>query len=86
MGGLFKAMGHAQQLAATERVHAVLGGCHLITASEERIWATIAALREFDIKSIGVSHCTGLPAAAIMAREFGDRFFFNTVGTRINLP
>ena len=41
---------------------------------------------ELDVQRAGVSHCTGLPAAAIMAQELGDRFFYNNAGTRINLP
>jgi 7,8-dihydropterin-6-yl-methyl-4-(beta-D-ribofuranosyl)aminobenzene 5'-phosphate synthase len=38
-----------------------------------------------DVQKIGVSHCTGLPAAVIMAHELGDRFFFNNTGTRLTL-
>jgi 7,8-dihydropterin-6-yl-methyl-4-(beta-D-ribofuranosyl)aminobenzene 5'-phosphate synthase len=63
----------------------VVGGCHLMDATEERIYLTIAALKELGVQRIGVSHCTGLAAAAIMAQEFGDKFFFNNAGTRIDL-
>jgi 7,8-dihydropterin-6-yl-methyl-4-(beta-D-ribofuranosyl)aminobenzene 5'-phosphate synthase len=63
----------------------VIGGCHLIDATEERIWRTVAALKELNIQRIGVSHCTGLPAAAIMAHEFGNNFFFNNAGTHTEL-
>jgi 7,8-dihydropterin-6-yl-methyl-4-(beta-D-ribofuranosyl)aminobenzene 5'-phosphate synthase len=62
----------------------VLGGCHLIDASEERVWLTIAALKELGVQSLGVSHCTGLPASAIMAQELGAKFFFNNAGTRLS--
>jgi len=54
-------------------------------ASEERVWLTIAALKELGVQRIGVSHCTGLPASAIMAQEFGDGFFFNNAGTKLSL-
>ena len=83
--GIINTLYHAQQLTCAKQIHMVLGGCHLIGATEERIWLTIAALRELGVPRIGVSHCTGLPAAAIMAHEFGDSFFFNNAGTRINL-
>ena len=63
----------------------VIGGCHLIGASEERIRLTIETLKEMDVEKIGVSHCTGLPASAILAQELGDRFFFNNAGTRLAL-
>jgi 7,8-dihydropterin-6-yl-methyl-4-(beta-D-ribofuranosyl)aminobenzene 5'-phosphate synthase len=68
-----------------EAIYAVFGGCHLINATEERIWLTIAALQELGVQQMGFSHCTGLAASAIMAREFGDRFLFNIAGTTISL-
>ncbi len=42
---------------------------------------SIAALKAFDIERLGVSHCTGLKTACLLASEFGDRFFFCNVGT-----
>ena len=54
-------------------------------ASEERVWLTIAALKELGVQRLGVSHCTGLTASAIMAQEFGEKFFFNNTSTRISL-
>jgi len=84
--GIINTLYHAQQITGVKQIHMVLGGCHLIGASEERIWRTIAALRELGVQRIGVSHCTGLPAAAIMAQEFGDSFFFNNAGIQTNLP
>jgi 7,8-dihydropterin-6-yl-methyl-4-(beta-D-ribofuranosyl)aminobenzene 5'-phosphate synthase len=84
--GIINTLYHAQQLTGVTQIHMVLGGCHLISASKERIRLTISALRELNVQKLGVSHCTGLPAAVIMAQEFGDKFFFNNAGTRINLP
>lgn len=77
---------HAQNLTGVKEVHTVVGGCHLIHASEERIKKTIAALKDLDVKRVGVSHCTGLRAAAMMAAELGDRFLFNMAGTSITVP
>jgi len=84
--GIINTLYHAQQLTGVKPIHMVLGGCHLISASKERIQLTISALRELSAQKLGVSHCTGLPATVIMAQEFGDKFFFNNAGTRINLP
>jgi 7,8-dihydropterin-6-yl-methyl-4-(beta-D-ribofuranosyl)aminobenzene 5'-phosphate synthase len=83
---LINTLYHAQQLTGVEKIDTVVGGCHLINASEERIIKTIAALKELDVKRVGVSHCTGLKAAAMMAAELGDRFFFNMAGSRVNVP
>ncbi|MCK4368700.1 MAG: MBL fold metallo-hydrolase [Dehalococcoidales bacterium] len=83
--GIINTLYHAQQITGVKVIYAVFGGCHLMDASEERIWLTIAALKELGVQRLGVCHCTGLPASAIMAQEFGDSFFFNNAGTRINL-
>lgn len=81
--GMINTIYHAQKLTGVSKVHTVIGGTHLKDASEERLWRTVAALKELDVQKIGVSHCTGLPAAALLAEEFGDRFFYNNAGTVI---
>ena len=83
--GIINTLYHAQQLTGVKTIDTVLGGCHLMDASEERVWLTIAALKEIGVQRLGVSHCTGLPASAIMAQEFGDKFFFNNAGTILSL-
>lgn len=83
--GVINTLYHAQQLTGVKPIHTLLGGCHLTDASEQRIRSTIAALRELDVQRLGLSHCTGLPAASLMAQEFGEKFFFNNAGTRINI-
>jgi len=84
--GIINTLYHAQQLTGVKSIHAVLGGAHLISASEERIRLTIAALKELGVQRLGLCHCTDMPAACLLAREFGDRFFFNNAGTVTDLP
>jgi 7,8-dihydropterin-6-yl-methyl-4-(beta-D-ribofuranosyl)aminobenzene 5'-phosphate synthase len=84
--GIINTLRHARDLTAEERVYAVIGGCHLVSASPERIERSIAELKGFGVQRLGVSHCTGFGAAARMWQEFGDRFFLNNAGTRFSLP
>ena len=79
--GMVNTLLRAQEVAGEDRIFAVLGGTHLGYATAEQLSKTIDALRGFDIEKLGVSHCTGLAASARLAQEFGDRFFFNNVGT-----
>lgn len=79
--GIVNTLRRAQEVAAEERIFAVLGGTHLGLSTPEQLDRTIAALKGFGIERLGVSHCTGLAAAGRLAHEFGDRFFFNNVGT-----
>jgi len=81
--GVINTLRYAQKLTGVEPIYAVIGGIHLVTASSERISLTIADLKKLGIQRLGVSHCTGLPASAILAREFGESFFFNNAGTRV---
>ena len=84
--GIINTLNHAQQLSGVKPIYAVLGGAHLISASEERIQLTIAALKELGVQRLGLCHCTDMPAACLLAQEFGDRFFFNNAGTITELP
>jgi 7,8-dihydropterin-6-yl-methyl-4-(beta-D-ribofuranosyl)aminobenzene 5'-phosphate synthase len=83
--GIINTLYHAQKLTGTERIHTVIGGSHLLDASEERLWLTIAALRELGTPRLGLCHCTGLPVASLLAQEFGEGFFFNRAGTIVEL-
>ncbi|MBA7708346.1 hypothetical protein ES703_117244 [subsurface metagenome] len=84
--GVINTLYHAQQLTGIKAIHTVLGGSHLFCASEEQVWQTMATLKELDVQRLGLCHCTGLPAAVLIAQEFGDKFFFNNTGTVLELP
>lgn len=79
--GIVNTLLRAREVAGEERIFAVLGGTHLGFSTPEQLERTIAALKELSIEKLGVSHCTGLAAGAVLAREFGERFFYNNVGT-----
>ncbi len=83
--GIINTLYHVKQITDGKPIYAVLGGAHLISASEERIRLTIAALKELDVKRLGLNHCTSLPAASLLAQEFGDKFFFNNTGNSTEL-
>jgi len=84
--GIINTLYHAQQLTGIKTIHTVLGGSHLINATDEQLECTIAALKELDIQQLGLGHCTGLPVMSRLSHEFGDRFLFNLVGTTVDLP
>jgi 7,8-dihydropterin-6-yl-methyl-4-(beta-D-ribofuranosyl)aminobenzene 5'-phosphate synthase len=83
--GMINTLHHAQAITGEKRIHMVIGGTHLMHASREQIDLTIAELKELGVQKVGVSHCTGLPAAAILFQEFGDSFFFNNTGRAITI-
>ncbi|MCP4686595.1 MAG: MBL fold metallo-hydrolase [Desulfobacterales bacterium] len=63
-----------------DRLHAVIGGTHLGFSSEVQFEETVEAIDKYRIEKIGVSHCTGLAAAAKLHARLKDRFFFGCIG------
>ncbi len=61
-------------------VAAVLGGTHLVEAEEERLAKTVEALKQHDVKTIAVSHCTGEAGMELLQREFPQGFVLNNTG------
>ncbi len=84
--GIINTIYQSQKLTGMKEVHTVVGGCHLMRATKEQIDKTVTTLEELDVRKLGVSHCTGMPAAMAMANAFGNRFFFNNAGTITKLP
>jgi len=84
--GMINIITHARDVMDTEEVYMVVGGTHLISASKERLSATVETLRDLGVTWLGVSHCTGFHAAARLEYEFPERFFTNYAGTSITFP
>jgi len=78
--GMINTLMYAREITGDERVHAVVGGTHLFRAGPDQVQQTIAALEEFKVAHLGVSHCTGMYASMDLMQHFEDRFFFNHVG------
>jgi len=70
-----------RQVTGEQRVRAVVGGTHLVRASEERIRATIHRFREWGVETVACSHCTGYRAEAMMVAAFGEAFVRGSAGT-----
>ena len=58
---------------------------NIVTLTENQTELTIAEPRGFGIKRLGASHCTGFRASVRLAEEFGDVFFPDNAGTRLEL-
>ena len=83
--GMINIIQRLQEITGEERVYCVVGGTHLLRATEERLTKTVADLRKTGIQRLGVSHCTGFDASCRLAKEFPDIFFLNNAGVMITL-
>jgi len=72
--GIVNIVKHSVEQTGENRIAAILGGFHLLAASEERIGRTAEALSQFDIELISAGHCTGFKAQAALYQIFKDRF------------
>jgi 7,8-dihydropterin-6-yl-methyl-4-(beta-D-ribofuranosyl)aminobenzene 5'-phosphate synthase len=84
--GIVNTIYTAQKIMDTENCSTVIGGTHLLHASEKQLAFTIDELKKMKVQKIGVSHCTGFHAEASFSRKFGKRFFLNNAGTKVKLP
>ena len=66
-------------------VEAVIGGFHLIEASDEKIRKTAEGLAELEIQRLHAGHCTGFKAQMELARVFGERFAPMRTGDRYEI-
>ena len=83
--GIINTLMYIQQLTGNRPIHTVIGGTHLVNASEERMTQTVDALRDLDIKALFPCHCTGFHAAARLANEFPGRIHPSPAGTIISI-
>ena len=79
--GIVNTLQYIRNLTDNVPIYAVLGGTHLVAASEERIDKTIAFLQELQVQRLHPAHCTGFVAMAQLWQAFPDRYAPCPVGT-----
>jgi 7,8-dihydropterin-6-yl-methyl-4-(beta-D-ribofuranosyl)aminobenzene 5'-phosphate synthase len=80
--GIVNTVKHAQQISGIEKVHAVIGGFHLVNAPPEIIKKTVSDIKTIAPDYIIPAHCTGFEAITLVASEMPEQFILNTAGTR----
>jgi 7,8-dihydropterin-6-yl-methyl-4-(beta-D-ribofuranosyl)aminobenzene 5'-phosphate synthase len=81
-GGVLNILDHVRECLGFERLHAVLGGTHLMFFTPDQVQTVIAALEALDVALVGVSHCTGDAAAMQLSQHFGGRYRRAAAGSR----
>jgi len=72
--------------AIAPRIHLIVGGFHLVVASDADIQKIVTALHDtFYVQHIAPGHCTGEPAFMALKKAFGDRYLFAGLGTTFAL-
>jgi len=80
--GIVNTVKHAQKIAGIDKIHAVMGGFHLINTKPEVIQNTVADIKAMKPDYIVPTHCTGFEAKVVFSREMPNEFILNTAGTQ----
>jgi 7,8-dihydropterin-6-yl-methyl-4-(beta-D-ribofuranosyl)aminobenzene 5'-phosphate synthase len=80
--GIVNTVRHAQKVTGIQKVHAVLGGFHLVASNTETVQKTVADIKALAPDYIVPTHCTGFEATTVFQREMPKQFVLNTAGTR----
>jgi len=76
----------ATKAALDRPIHLVMGGLHLLPASNKEIRQIATDLRDsWDVRFIAPDHCTGEQGFAILKEVFGNRYIYAGLGTTLQL-
>jgi 7,8-dihydropterin-6-yl-methyl-4-(beta-D-ribofuranosyl)aminobenzene 5'-phosphate synthase len=80
--GIVNTPRQAQKSSGIEKVHAILGGFHLINAKPAIIRNTVAEIQAMKPDFIAPNHCTGFEAVVAFSKNMPNEFILNTAGTQ----
>jgi 7,8-dihydropterin-6-yl-methyl-4-(beta-D-ribofuranosyl)aminobenzene 5'-phosphate synthase len=80
--GVINTLRYIQQLTGQQEIHAVIGGMHLLRASNERLSFTGDGLAGIGVRYLAPNHCTGLDAVCYFKQRFPEIYRESQVGTR----
>ena len=73
------------EIKSNKNIFGIIGGTHLMEASENRIEQTIVEFKKMNIEMLGPSHCTGA-TAYLKLKNSCSNFFVNATGPSISIP
>jgi 7,8-dihydropterin-6-yl-methyl-4-(beta-D-ribofuranosyl)aminobenzene 5'-phosphate synthase len=76
-------MVEAAQKITTRNLHLIMGGFHMVRASEAQIRNTIDQLVALGVERVAPSHCSGDLARTLFQEVFGENLILTGVGTKI---
>jgi 7,8-dihydropterin-6-yl-methyl-4-(beta-D-ribofuranosyl)aminobenzene 5'-phosphate synthase len=80
--GIVNTVKQAQKVAGMDKLHAVMGGFHLINAKPDVIQYTVADIKAMKPDHIVPAHCTGFETMVAFSKELPEAFTLNTAGTK----
>jgi len=78
--GIINTVNHARRISGVDKIFAIIGGFHLVSANDEDIQRTIEQIIGFKPVMIAPSHCTGMKAICEFAVQMPDEFIRGIAG------
>jgi 7,8-dihydropterin-6-yl-methyl-4-(beta-D-ribofuranosyl)aminobenzene 5'-phosphate synthase len=83
--GLINTLNHIRAISGERHIHWIIGGTHLLDASEERLKSTVGALGEIGFDRISPLHCTGLRGQHFFLTYFEERYHHISCGDAVSI-
>ncbi|MEM3406092.1 MAG: MBL fold metallo-hydrolase [Nitrososphaerota archaeon] len=83
--GIINTIEYAKKITGLNKIHAILGGFHLINANEEKIKITMDEMKKINPEKIFPCHCTGQKAIMEFIKNFKDKCIPIQAGKSIEL-
>lgn len=80
--GIVNSVRGAMKVSGVDKVHAVLGGFHLMPMPMDYIRSTVAALKEINPDVLIPMHCSGTTFYEVAKQEMPGRVLLSSTGTR----
>jgi 7,8-dihydropterin-6-yl-methyl-4-(beta-D-ribofuranosyl)aminobenzene 5'-phosphate synthase len=80
--GIVNSIRGAMKVTGIGKVHAILGGFHLMPMPQEYVRSTVAALKEINPDYLIPMHCTGTTFYEVAKQELPGRVLLSSTGTR----
>ncbi len=72
--GIINIANQAIEVSGGNKIEGIIGGLHLVEASDTVIKRTVDELSKLNVAWISAGHCTGFKAQVELYRAFGERF------------
>jgi 7,8-dihydropterin-6-yl-methyl-4-(beta-D-ribofuranosyl)aminobenzene 5'-phosphate synthase len=78
--GLVNTVNYIKQLTGEEKIQTIIGGMHLLYATDERLNKTCQALEAWQVEQLIPCHCTGEEVIPLLKQRFPKSFINSQVG------
>jgi len=78
--GIVSIVARAKEMLPGKEVHFVMGGFHLLSASDSQLTSIIGAFRDLGVQKVAPSHCSGDRCQQLFKEEYGIHYIESGVG------